>query len=152
MGVDGARARPPEHDLRRIMDAVLNVDRTGIPWRYLPHDFALWETIYGYFAAWQKDGVFAQLNGVLRRLVREAEGRDAEPSACVLDTQSIKTSANGPTAAQGIDAGKKIAGRKRHIGVDTSASSWPCWSRPRASPTTPAASRCSHRSRTPTQA
>ncbi len=111
--------RPPEHDLRRIMDAILYVDRTGIPWRYLPHDFAPWETVYGYFAAWQKDEVFDQLNGLLRRLVREAEGRDAEPSACVLDAQSIKTSANVPAAGQGIDEGKKIAGRKRHIGVDT---------------------------------
>ncbi|MBL1102628.1 IS5 family transposase [Streptomyces coffeae] len=110
--------RPPEHDLRRIMDAILYVDRTGIPWRYLPHDFAPWETVYGYFAAWQKEGVFGQLNGLLRRLVRKAEGRDAEPTACVLDAQSIKTSANVPTAGQGIDAGKKIAGRKRHLGVD----------------------------------
>lgn len=111
--------RPPEHDLRRIMDAILYVDRTGIPWRYLPHDFAPWETVYGYFAAWQKEGIFDQLNGLLRRLVREAEGRSPEPSACVLNAQSIKTSANVPTAGQGIDAGKKIAGRKRHIGVDT---------------------------------
>lgn len=111
--------RPPEHDLRRIMDAIRYVDRTGIPWRYLPHDFARWETVYGYFAARQKDEVFDQLNGLLRRLVREAEGRDAEPSACVLDAQSIKTSADVPATGQGIDAGKKIAGRKRHIGVDT---------------------------------
>ncbi|MFF0428377.1 IS5 family transposase [Streptomyces sp. NPDC004520] len=111
--------RPPERDLRRIMDAILHVDRTGIPWRYLPHDSAPWETVYGYFAAWQKDEVFDQLNGLLRRLVRKAEGRDAEPSAYVLDAQSIKTSANVPAAGQGLDAGKKIAGRKRHIGVDT---------------------------------
>ncbi|BCL32149.1 hypothetical protein GCM10017557_70080 [Streptomyces aurantiacus] len=111
--------RPPEHDLRRIMDAILYVDRTGIPWRYLPHDFAPWATVYGYFAAWQKEGVFDQLNGLLWRLVREAEGRDAEPSACVLDAQSIKTSANVPAVGQGIDVGKKNAGRKRHIGVDT---------------------------------
>ncbi len=111
--------RPPERDLRRIMDAILYVRRTGIPWRYLPHDFAPWETVYGYFAAWQKDGVFDQPNRLLRRLVREAEGRDAEPGACILDAQSIKTSANVPAAGQGIDAGKKIAGRKRHIGVDT---------------------------------
>lgn len=91
----------------------------GIPWRYLPHDFAPWETVYGYFAAWQKGGVFDQLNGLLRRLVREAAGRDAEPSACVLDAQRVKTSANVPAAGQGIDASKKIVGRKRHIGVDT---------------------------------
>lgn len=111
--------RPPQHDLRRIMDAILYVDRTGIAWRYLPHDFAPWETVYGYFAAWQKDGIFDQLNGLLRQLVREAEGRNAEPTACVLDAQSVKTSANVPAADQGIDAGKKIAGRKRHLGVDT---------------------------------
>lgn len=111
--------RPPEHDPRRIMDAILYVDRTGIAWRYLPHDFAPWEKVYGYFAAWQKEGVFDQLNGLLRRLVREAAGRDSEPTACVLDAQSVKTSANVPAVSQGIDAGKKIAGRKRHIGVDT---------------------------------
>lgn len=63
--------------------------------------------------------MFNQLNGLLRRLVREAAGRDAEPSAWALDAQSIKRSANVPTTGQGIDAGKKIAGRKRHIGVDT---------------------------------
>lgn len=50
--------RPPEQDLRRIMDAILYVDRTGIPWRYLPHDFAPWETVHGYFAFRQKEGVF----------------------------------------------------------------------------------------------
>ncbi|MFF3000670.1 IS5 family transposase [Streptomyces sp. NPDC057950] len=111
--------RPPEHDLRRLMDAILYVDRTGIAWRYLPHDFPPWETVYGYFAAWQKEGVFDHLNSLLRRLLREAEGHDGEPTACVLDAQSVKTSANVPAAGQGIDAGKKIAGRKHHIGVDT---------------------------------
>jgi transposase len=114
-----AIGRPPEHDLRRIMDAVLYVDRTGIPWRYLLHDFAPWETVYGHFAAWQKEGVFDQLKGLLSRLVREAEVPDGEPTACVLDAQSVKTSANVPATGQGIDPGKKIAGRKRHIGVDT---------------------------------
>ncbi|MEU0936067.1 IS5 family transposase [Embleya sp. NPDC005971] len=111
--------RPPEHELRRIMEAILHVDRTGIPWRYLPHDFPPWETTYGYFARWQKDGVFERLNGVLRRLVRKREGRDAEPSACVLDAQSVKTSANVPTAGQGIDAGKKIDGSATSARVDT---------------------------------
>ncbi len=79
--------RPPEHDLRRLMDAILYVDRTGIPWRYLPHDFPPHQTVYGYFAKWQRDGVFTQLTGLLRRLVREAEGRNGEPSACVLGLQ-----------------------------------------------------------------
>lgn len=111
--------RPPEHDLRQIMNAILYVDRTGIPWRYLPHDFAPWATVYGYFAKWQQDGVFEQLTGLLRRPVREAEGRRAEPSACVLDSQTIKTSANVHLADQGTDAGKRIIGRKRHLGCDT---------------------------------
>ncbi|MGW8597984.1 IS5 family transposase [Streptomyces sp. NPDC055893] len=110
--------RPPEHDRRRIMDAVLYIDRTGIAWRYLPSDFAPWETVYGHFAAWQKDGVFDQLNGLLRSLVREAEEREVDFTACVLDTQASRGSADVPAAGQGIDAGKKIAGRKRHIGVD----------------------------------
>jgi transposase len=62
--------RPPEHELREIMNAILYVDRTGVQWRYLPHDFPPCETVYGYFAKWQKEGVFAQLNGLLRELVR----------------------------------------------------------------------------------
>ena len=111
--------RPPEHDLRSLMNAVLYVDRTGIPWRYLPHDLAPWATVYGYFAKWQQDGVFEELTGLLRRLVRESEGRDGEPSACVLDSQTIKTSANVHLTGQGTDAGKRIIGRKCHLGCDT---------------------------------
>ena len=77
--------RPPEHDLREIMDAISYVDRTGVQWRYLPHDFPHWNTVYGYFATWADEGVFTQLNGLIRRLLCEKEGRDAEPSACVID-------------------------------------------------------------------
>ncbi|MGW7614225.1 IS5 family transposase [Streptomyces sp. NPDC054766] len=111
--------RPPEHDLREIMNAILYVDRTGVQWRYLPHDFPPWETVYGYFAKWEKGGVFTQLNGLLRELVRQKEGRNASPSACVIDAQSVKTSTNVPLSGQGIDAGKKIVGRKRSIVTDT---------------------------------
>jgi transposase len=111
--------RPAEHDLRSILNAILYVDRTGIPWRYLPHDYPPWATVYGYFARWQQDGIFDQLSGLLRRLVRTTEGRDPEPTACVIDSQSVKTSTNAPAASQGIDAGKKIVGRKRNIATDT---------------------------------
>ncbi|MFI2763610.1 IS5 family transposase [Streptomyces echinatus] len=111
--------RPPEHDLREIMNAILYVDRTGVQWHYLPHDFPHWNTVHGYFANWQQEGVFAQLNGLLRRLLRQKEGRDAEPSACVIDAQSVKTSTSVPASSQGIDAGKKIVGRKRSIITDT---------------------------------
>ncbi|MFD7233332.1 transposase [Streptomyces sp. NPDC059881] len=104
-------ARPPDHDLRILLDAVLYVNRTSIPWRYLPHDYPPWPTVYAYFAHWQEEGVFDQLNTLLRRQVRQREGRETEPSACVIDSQSIKTSTNVPTAGQGTDAGKKIVGR-----------------------------------------
>jgi transposase len=111
--------RPPRHDLRCILDAILYVDRTGIPWRYLPHEYPPHQTVYYYFARWQEDGVFEQLSGLLRRLVRIAEGRDPEPTACVIDSQSVKTAATVPAATQGTDAGKKIIGRKRNIITDT---------------------------------
>jgi transposase len=111
--------RPPRHDLREIMNAILYVDRTGCQWAYLPHDFPPHQSVYGYFAKWQKDGVFAQLNGLLRELVRQRQGRGAAPSACVIDAQSVKTSTSVPARSQGIDAGKKIVGRKRSIITDT---------------------------------
>ncbi len=111
--------RPPEHDLRDIMDAILCVDRTGVQWRYLPHDFPHWNTVCGYFARWQQEAVFAELNGLFRQLLRQKEGREAQPSACVIDAQSVKTSTSVPVSGQGIDAGKKIAGRKRSIVTDT---------------------------------
>jgi transposase len=114
-----AFGRPAELDLREIMNAILYVDRTGVQWRYLPHDFPHWNSVYGYFAKWQKDGIFAQLNGLLRRLVREQEGRNTEPSACVIDAQSVKTSTSVPAAGQGTDNAKKIVGRKRSIVTDT---------------------------------
>ena len=111
--------RPPRHDLREIMNAILYVDRTGCQWAYLPHDFPPHQSVYGYFARWQTDGVFAQLNGLLRELVRQQEGRGAAPSAGVIDAQSVKTSTSVPARSQGIDAGKKIVGRKRSIITDT---------------------------------
>ncbi|MFE9469449.1 IS5 family transposase [Streptomyces virginiae] len=111
--------RPPDHDLRSLLDAVLYVNRTGIPWRYLPHDYPHWNTVYAYFARWQEEGVFDHLNSLLRRQVRRQEGREEEPTACVIDSQSIKTSTNVPACEQGIDAGKKIVGRKRSIVIDT---------------------------------
>ncbi|MEV4252438.1 IS5 family transposase [Spirillospora sp. NPDC049652] len=111
--------RPPEHDLRTLMDAILYVDRTGIPWCYLPHDFPPWPTVYAYFARWQNDGVFVQLTGLLRGLVREQDKHRAEPSACIIDSQSIKTSVDVPITSQGTDMGKKIVERKRHIITDS---------------------------------
>ena len=95
---------PRSHDLRSLLDAVLYVNRTGIPWRYLPHDYPHWNTVYAYFARWREEGVFDQLNSLLRRQVRRQEGREEEPTACVIDSQSIKTSTSVPAADQGVDA------------------------------------------------
>jgi len=114
----GVGARTPSHDLREIFNAILYVNRTGIAWRYLPHDFPPHQTVYGYFAAWTTDGVFTSLNYDLTGLARKKAGRDNQPSACIVDTQSVKTSTNVPVTTQGTDAGKKIVGRKRGIVTD----------------------------------
>ncbi|MEU5403581.1 IS5 family transposase [Streptomyces sp. NPDC005963] len=110
---------PPQHNLRDLLDAILYVARTGIPWRYLPHDYPHWNTAYHCFGRWEKDGIFEQLNALLRRRVREDEGRTPEPTACIIDAQSVKTSTNVPARDQGADVGKKIVGRKRSIVIDT---------------------------------
>jgi transposase len=115
----GVQGRPASHDLREIFNAILYVNRTGIAWRYLPHDLPPWQTVYWYFTAWTNDGLFAQLNYELTGLARTKAGRAAAPTAGVIDTQSVKTSTNVPLDTQGIDAGKKIAGRKRGIVTDT---------------------------------
>ena len=115
----GVGGRAAEHDLREIFNAILYINRTGIAWRYMPHDLPPWQTVYWYFKTWTTDGIFTDLNYRLNGLVRTKTGRQAEPSASIMDSQSIKTSTNVPTATQGIDAGKRIVGRKRGIITDT---------------------------------
>ncbi|MEV6370146.1 IS5 family transposase [Micromonospora musae] len=115
----GVGGRTATHDLREIFNAILYVNRTGIAWRYLPHDLPPWQTVYGYFTAWTSEGIFTQLNYQLTGLARTKAGRAAQPSACIIDSQSVKTSTNAPLPTQGIDAGKKIIGRKRGVVTDT---------------------------------
>ncbi|WP_327092431.1 IS5 family transposase [Nonomuraea sp. NBC_01738] len=107
------------HDLREVVNAILYVCRTGIPWEYLPHDFPPYKTVYDYYAKWQVDGTAQVVHDLLREQVRVAKGRKPVPSAAIIDAQSVKTSGNVGEASQGIDAGKKIKGRKRHIATDT---------------------------------
>ena len=115
----GVGGRAAEHDLREIFNAILYVNRTGIPWEYLPHDFPPYKTVYDYYAKWEADGTTQQVHDLLRDKTRRAHGRSAEPTAAVVDAQSVKTSANVPETSQGIDVGKKIKGRKRHLVTDT---------------------------------
>ncbi|GAA3559859.1 IS5-like element ISSco3 family transposase [Nonomuraea rosea] len=111
--------QPASVELREIFHAILYVNRTGIAWKYVPHDFPPYNTVYAYYAAWRDEGIFAQLNYELTGLARVKEGRKAEPTACVMDTQSVKTSTNVPLTSQGADPAKKIVGRKRGIVTDT---------------------------------
>ena len=109
----------PVHDLREIVNAVLYVNRAGCAWHLLPHDFPPYKTVYGYYAAWEKEGITEAVHTLLRRRVREQASRSPQPTVAILDAQSVKTSSNVPETSQGIDAGKKIKGRKRHIATDT---------------------------------
>src|SRR5262249_43706390 len=107
-----------QHDWREIGNAILYVNRTGIAWEYLPHDFPPYKTVHGYFALWEKEGITEVIHDALRGKVRRAAGRPEQPSAVILDAQTVKTSSNVPEHSQGIDAGKKIKGRKRHVATD----------------------------------
>jgi putative transposase len=116
--VPGRRGRPRVWPLRRIVEAILYLDRAGCAWRYLPDSFPPWATVYGYFAAWRDDGTLARLHDALRARVRAAAGRDAEPTAAVIDSQSVRAADTVPRSTRGWDNAKKVNGRKRHIAVD----------------------------------
>ena len=105
------------HSRRLVVDTILYVLVTGCAWRLVPHDLAPWNTAYKVFSAWSADGTWARVHEMLRDRVREADGRDRQPSAAVLDSQSMRTHQGGEQI--GYDAGKRVRGRKRHLLVDT---------------------------------
>lgn len=114
---DTTGGRPPKYDRRELLNGMLYVARTGCQWRLLPHDFPKWKTVYDYFVRWHEAGVFEAVNARLRRNVRIAAGRNPEPSAGIIDSQSAKIVAN--IGFSGFDGAKKVNGRKRHIVTDT---------------------------------
>jgi putative transposase len=107
---------PRTTDLREVVNAVLYRLHNGCAWHALPHDFPPDGTVREYFHRWRRDGTWERLNDVLRRQVRHAEGRAAEPSAGIIDSQSAKGTRTSGT--KGFDAGKKVKGTKRHLLVD----------------------------------
>jgi transposase len=113
-----AAGRPMVHDLRAMVDAVGYVVRNGIEWRALPVDFPPWEAVYAFFQRWSQRGLPQRLADRLRGRLRAALGRDAQPSAAVVDSQTVKAADTVGSVSRGFDAGKKINGRKRHIAVD----------------------------------
>jgi putative transposase len=114
------RTRTPQasHGLRAILDAVFYVLKSGCPWRLLPKDFPPWKTVYDWFRRWRIDGTWERLNTELRELLRVRLGRDPNPSAGIVDSQSVRTTGVGGTQ-RGFDPAKKVEGRKRHLLVDT---------------------------------
>jgi putative transposase len=111
--------RPRSVNTREVVNAICYVNKTGCQWRSLPHDFPSWPVVFYYFNKWRKIGLWKQVNHSLTQQCREKVGRDPNPTAACIDSQSVKGTSESGGEASGFDGGKKVNGRKRHIVTET---------------------------------
>ncbi|MEU8927732.1 IS5 family transposase [Kitasatospora sp. NPDC048545] len=117
--LEGRGGQPEGYCHRQMLDAVRYLVAGGISWRAMPADFPAWDRVYAFFRRWRDRGLVTEFHDRLRDRVRKAADRDPEPTAGIVDAQSVKAAASVPAASRGFDGGKKVNGRKRHIVVDT---------------------------------
>ncbi|WP_405701154.1 IS5 family transposase [Streptomyces sp. NBC_01383] len=117
--LEGKGGQPEGYCHRQMLDAIRYLVAGGISWRAMPADFPAWGRVYAFFRRWREHRLVAEFHDRLRGKVREHEGREAEPSAGIIDAQSVRAAASVPASSRGYDGGKKVPGRKRHIVTDT---------------------------------
>lgn len=122
----------PASNARMMFNGILYVLRGGIPWRFLPKEYGPWQTVYGTFRRWKAAREWSALNSRLRAHVRTQVGKRSRPTACILDSQTVRSDAHGGEV--GYDAAKKIKGRKRHVLVDTLGLILGVWITPASTP------------------
>ncbi|MFK4213418.1 IS5 family transposase [Streptomyces sp. NPDC030920] len=117
--LQGRGGQPEGYCHRQMLDAIRYLVAGGISWRAMPADFPGWGRVHAFFRRRREHGLINEFHDRLRGKVRESEGREAEPTAGIIDAQSVRAAATVPAGSRGYDGGKKVPGRKRHIVTDT---------------------------------